>query len=240
VVALVGHEFRFAPARATLQHALREGMVGQPRMATFVGLTGFAAPLDVRMPEWWFDPARGGGWLGAAVSHFVDAVRVWLGEFESVSAALPVVSDRDPATTAEDTVAFRFRMRSGCEGVLQHSAAVWGPGTNVNLVAGPLGTLAMRGDDVTFSDAAGTRTLEPAGPAPLEVAPSDEPGHQFSHIELGPAITQASVFKAMVLDQPDPHPFVVPATFTDGTRCMEVLDAVRRSAADGGAVVGLP
>jgi len=93
---------------------------------------------------------------------------------------------------------------------------------------------------VTFSDAGGTRTLEPAGPPPLEVAPSDEPGHQFSHIELGPAVTQASVFKAMVLDQPDPHPFVVPATFTDGVRCMEVLDAVRRSAAEGGAVVGLP
>lgn len=241
VVALVGHEFRFAPARATLQHALKEGMVGDPRIATFVGLTGFAAPLDLRMPEWWFDPARGGGWLGAAVSHFVDAIRVWLGEFESVSGALPVVSGRDPHTTAEDTAAFRFRMRSGCDGVLQHSAAVWGPGAHVNLVAGPRGTLAMQGDDVTFSDAGGTRTLEPAGPSfAAEVEPSTEPGHEFTHIELNPAIVQATVLREMVLDRPDPHPFVVPATFTDGLRCMEVLDAVRRSAAEGGAVVTLP
>jgi predicted dehydrogenase len=240
VVALVGHEFRFAPARATFQHALRHGLVGDPRIATFVGLTAFAAPLDLRMPEWWFDPARGGGWLGAAVSHFVDAIRVWLGEIESVSAALSVVSGRDPLTTAEDTVSVRFRMRSGCEGVLQHSAAVWGPGAHVNQVAGPLGTLAIVGDAVTFSDSDGTRTLEPAGPPPPEVAPSDRPGHELTHIELGPAITQATVLRALVLDQPDPHPFVVPATFTDGVRCMEVLDAVRRSAAEAGAVVGLP
>ena len=193
------------------------------------------------MPEWWFDPARGGGWLGAAVSHFVDAIRVWLGEFESVSASLPVVSGRDPATTAEDTAAFRFRMRSGCDGVLQHSAAVWGPGAHVNLVAGPLGTLAMQGDDVTFADAAGSRTLEPAGPPPaVVVEPSTEPGHEFTHIELNPAITQATVLRDLVLGRPVPHPFVTPATFIDGLRCMEVLDAVRQSAADGGAVVALP
>src|SRR5438094_131512 len=76
-------------------------------------------------PPWWFDTARGGGWLGASVSHLVDTVRCWLGEFGSVSAALPTVSDRDPATHAEDTAAARFRLRSGCEGVLQQSAAVW-------------------------------------------------------------------------------------------------------------------
>ena len=46
-----------------------------------------------RCRAWWFDPAAGGGWLGASGSHVVDQIRVWLGEFAEVSATLTVVSD---------------------------------------------------------------------------------------------------------------------------------------------------
>jgi len=241
VVALVGHEFRFAPARVTFRQALADGTVGPPRLATFVSHSPLVAPLDMGTPPWWFDRDRGGGWLGASVSHLVDAIRTWLGEFDTVSASLPVVSERDPLTHAEDTAAARFRMRSGCEGILQQSAAVWGEHVEAIRVAGPHGTLTLDGNLVMLADPAGTRTLEPAGPPlPLQLEPSDDPRHRFTHMELGPAIVQAGVLRDLALGRPPTYDMVPPATFADGLACMQVLDAMRTSAAKGGALAAVP
>lgn len=234
VVALVGHEFRFAPERITLRHAIASGTLGAPRIATFVGHNAFAAALELRMPPWWFDPARGGGWLGASVSHIIDAIRWWLGEFESVSAQLPMVSSRDPLTHAEDTVSATFRMRSGCEGLLQQSAAVWGSTLNLFRVAGTYGTADIVEGGVRVSDAHGQRLLDPVGPPPLvEVNEGADPRNPFSHIELPASTMQASALRSLVCGTPI-HEAIEPATFSDGVACMEVIDAVRRSAADGG------
>jgi len=64
-------------------------------------------------------PRLGAGVAGLAAS--VDLERagltaMWLGEFESVSAALGVVSAR--AGVAEDSFTVRFRLRNGVDGVL--------------------------------------------------------------------------------------------------------------------------
>jgi predicted dehydrogenase len=236
VVALVGHEFRFAPERVTLAHALHDGLAGRPRLATLIGHSALAAPLDMRAPTWWLDPARGGGWLGASVSHLVDAIRCWLGEFESVSAVLPMVSDRDPSTQAEDSVAARFTLRSGFEGVIQQSAAIWGEGFQLMRVAGPSGTLSIEGADVTFADSTGTRTLAPVASSPVTVQQSSDPRHMFTHIELGPAVVQAGILLDMAMGDRAAFHGVNAATFADGVACMRVLDAIRRSAAGSGDI----
>ncbi|HVU71808.1 MAG TPA: Gfo/Idh/MocA family oxidoreductase [Mycobacteriales bacterium] len=231
VVALVGHEFRFAPERVTFGDAVNRGLVGTPRLATFIGHTSFLAAFGDVMPGWWYEPGRG-GWLGAAVSHRIDAVHVWLGEIASLSAALPARS----ADTAEDSVSVRFRLQSGCEAVLQESAAVWGPGLSITSVAGTHGTVAITADGVTLATADGTRTLEPAGPPlPVTVPRSDDPRKALHHIELEPAIAQAMALRGLVAGRPPADDLVAPATFRDGAACMEVLDAIRRSAAAGGA-----
>jgi len=234
VIALVGHEFRFARERVTLRQVIAGGALGTPRIATFVGHNAFAASLDLTMPSWWFDRARGGGWLGAAVSHLIDATRWWLGEFESVSAELPMVSPRDPEEHAEDTVNARFRMVSGCEGVLQQSASVLGPMFNVFRVAGPTGTADIVDDGVRLTDAHGERMVDLVGPLPLiEVEEGSDPRNPFGHIEIPPTTIQASMWRDLIRGVPIPDT-VQPATFTDGVACMEVIDALRRSAADGG------
>ncbi|HEY7104761.1 MAG TPA: Gfo/Idh/MocA family oxidoreductase [Acidimicrobiia bacterium] len=240
VVALVGHEFRFVPQRVTVRQALADGAIGAPRLGTFVGHLPLVAAVDAPAPRWWFDPAGGGGWLGAAVSHLVDAIRSWLGELDSVSAALPMVSDRDAGTMAEDSVSLRFRTRSGCEGVIQQSAAVWGERIEVMRIAGPRGTLTLDGEVVHFADADGTRTLDLVGPPlPVDISPSDDPRHRFTHIELGPATVQARVLRDLARGVTPEYDLVPPATFVDGVACMEVLDAVRRSAADAGATTAV-
>jgi predicted dehydrogenase len=81
------------------------------------------------MPDWWSDPARGGGWLNASGSHRIDALRQWFGEVEAVSAGLPRI--RKPAAGAggasgvgvDDSFNIRCAMRNGTDVALLQSGA---------------------------------------------------------------------------------------------------------------------
>ena len=157
VVHLVGHEFRWAVDRATVGRAIAEGMIGEPRLATLVMHSSLVADLETKTPPWWFDPVEGGGWLGASGSHIVDMVRVWLGEFDEVSARLGVTSER--TGVAEDSFTVRFRLQSGVEGVLQQAAAAWGPYAGMTRVVGTRGTVWIDGDAPYLADADGVRRL---------------------------------------------------------------------------------
>ena len=236
VTHLVGHEFRWATERAVLGRAISEGIIGEPRFASLVQYTPLVADPDAAMPAWWFEPGAGGGWLGASGSHVVDQVRVWLGEFESLSAGLNVVSARDVA--GEDSFTVRFRLVSGVEGVMQQTAGAWGPPTGVTRVAGTEGTLWIDGTTVWFADRLGAEQV-PVPPdlqLPTVAAPTDDPRHRFTHLELGPYTRLCEALRAGVEGEPVEASVPVP-TFADGFECMRVLDAVRSSAlADGQAV----
>jgi predicted dehydrogenase len=238
VTHLVGHEFRWAPERVVVGRAIAAGEIGEPRLATVVQYVPLVADPDAKAPRWWFDAARGGGWLGASGSHMVDAVRVWLGEFASVSGSLNLVSGR--AEVAEDSFTIRFALESGVEGVLQQTGATWGQMAGMTRVAGTRGTVWIDGPDAWLADGAGERRL--AVPDDLALpqapAPSDDPRHRFTHLELGPYVRLCDVLRAGVegrsLDAAVPVP-----TFADGVACMRVLDAVRASSARGGETVGV-
>ena len=239
VVALVGHEFRFAEDRATARDALASGAIGEPRLVSHVSFTPLLADPAAPTPGWWFDPARGGGWLGASGSHLVDQLRSWLGEFDEVSAGLSVVSDRKGV--ADDTFTVRFSLRSGVQGVLQQSAGSWGPPVNVTRVSGSEGSLWVEEDGVWVETPDGRRRVEV--PEELRLAPppeaSDDPRHRFTHIELSPFTRLCEVFDDLIAGRPVRHP-APPATFHDGYAAMLVLDAMRASAGAGGASVRVP
>jgi len=245
VAHLVGHEFRWAPERAVAARALAAGAVGEPRFATFVSYVPMLADPEAKMPPWWFDTAAGGGWLGASGSHLVDQIRTWLGEFESVSATVGVTSAR--TGVAEDSFTVRFRLHGHhgqpVDGVLQQTAAAWGPYGGVTRVAGTDGSLWTEGDAVWLADRAGERVL----PVPDDLVPPAAPGERddprlrFTHLELGPYTRLCEVLRAAVDGRPVEAAVAVP-TFADGVACMEVLDAIRASAAADGArvMVGEP
>jgi predicted dehydrogenase len=236
VTHLVGHEFRWAPDRAVAARAIADGAIGEPRFATFLSYVPLVADPATKVPRWWFDETAGGGWLGASGSHVVDQIRTWLGEFESVSAALGVVSAR--AGGAEDSFTVRFRLRNGVDGVLQQTAAAWGPIAGSTRVAGTDGTLWTEGDTVWLADRSGVREL----PVPADLVPpagpdvSDDPRQRFTHLELGPYTRLCEVLRAGVEGRPLEAAVPVP-TFADGVAGMEVLDAIRASAAAGGPVM---
>jgi predicted dehydrogenase len=238
VTHLVGHEFRFAPERALVARALDEGLIGDARTFTLVQYVPLVADPAARMPPWWFDTARGGGWLGASGSHVVDQVRTWLGEFAAVSAALPTVAAR-AGDAAEDTFVVRATMRSGAEGVLQQTAAAWGSApAGLTVVAGTAGTLELAGGTVWLSDRHGRRALDVPADLALPEPPPDPQGgpDRFTHLEIGPYTRLCEALHAGVTGRGD-APTVPAATFADGLAAMQVLDAVRTSASDEGAVV---
>jgi predicted dehydrogenase len=239
VVGLVGHEFRFAEDRATVRDVIAGGAIGSPRLFSHVSFTPLLANPAAPTPEWWFDPTRGGGWLGASGSHLVDQVRSWLGEFAEVSAALSVVSDR--RGVADDTFTMRFSLRGGVQGMMQQSAGSWGPGVNVTRVAGSAGSVWTDGGEVWCASAEGEQRVEV--PEALRLPPppeeSDDPRHRFTHIELAPFTRLCEVLSDLIAGRTPRHP-APPATFDDGLAEMLVLDAARASAAGGGVSVAVP
>jgi predicted dehydrogenase len=230
VVHLVAHEFRWGPDRALVARAIAEGLIGEPRMLTMTGYMPQLASADAKMPGWWFDQQVGGGWLGAHGSHMIDQIRCWLGEFATLSASLPMVSDRKGV--AEDSYSLSFTLANGVSGVLQQSAGAWGASASMTRVAGTRGTLWVDNGRVHLADASGTREL----PVPADLQLPDA-GSDPRNMLLPPFTRLCEALRSAMEGKPDS---VVPMpTFADGVAGMQVLDAVRASAANGGALITL-
>ena len=250
IVHLLGCEFRWDAGQATLARAVQGGEIGEPRMATVMLHVPLLADPSAEVPGWWADADQGGGWMAAHGSQIIDQVRVTLGEFESVSASLPHVAQRD--MTADDAFVVHFRMRSGAVGVLQSTSGDWGPPLVITRVVGSTGTAWIEGVGATVrvADRHGTRTLPVPGDLPTGGGPPLPDGlvgtayeRMISHgMDFGPYTRLAEVLRCRMEGRPDP-PGPAAATFVDGVRDVAVLDAVRCSAAEGSTVSvddGLP
>lgn len=245
IVHLLGCEFRFDSGQALLARSVRTGLVGHPRLATFLLHVPLLADPSAEVPAWWADAEQGGGWLGAHGSQVIDQIRVTLGEFASVSASLPSVAGR-PDFSAEDGFVVHFTMDSGAVGTLQSTSGDWGPPVMITRVAGTGGSIWVEGagSTVKVADAAGQRTVEvPDDLRHDSTAPALPDGvvrtmyeAMISHgMDYGPYTRLASVLRDRILGvEVAPEPSA--ATFVDGVAQMNVLDAVRQSAAIGASV----
>jgi len=243
VAHVVGHEFRWTPERALLARVMDEGTVGKARLATFTSYFPYLVNPDVDMPSWWFDVDAGGGWLGAAGSHLVDWIRTLLGDFTSLSAALPRLSDREGA---DDSFVLRFHSAGGAEGVVQQTAAAWGPPLDIVRVAGTKGSAWIEGSKVWIADGAGARLapvpddlrLPPLPPVGADPRHDTAKWRMLTQLELPPYVRLCESFRLLIEGRASPKAVPVP-TFADGVAGMRVLDAIRASAANGGATVSL-
>jgi predicted dehydrogenase len=237
IVHLMGTEFRWDAGQATLAAAVAAGAVGVPRMATFVLQVPVLAAADAGVPTWWADAGRGGGWLGAHGSQVIDQIRVTLGEFVGVSASLPHVADR--TMSAEDGFVIHFRLDSGVTGIMQSTAADWGPPVVITRITGSHGTAWIEGlgDNVWVADRDGSRQVPVPPYLRSERPPALAPGalhttydRMIAHgLDLAPYTMLARCFRELIFGRPLPDG-PRPATFADGVAAMAVLDAVRRAA----------
>ncbi len=239
VVHLLGTEFRFDTGQALLARAVRDGAIGKPRLAMFMLHVPVLADAAAELPDWWAAADQGGGWLGAHGSQVIDQIRVTLGEFSAVTAAVVNLADRP--TTADDGFVVHFRTGSGVVGVMQSTAADRGPLLIETRVVGTGGSAWIDGlgDAVWVADAEGTRRL--AVPEDLRTAPGSAPPRDaltttyeqmIGHgLDLGAYTRLAEHFRARI-ERRQPPPGPDPATFADGVADMVVLDAMRCSAAE--------
>jgi predicted dehydrogenase len=251
VVHMMGTEFRWDPGQATLARVIRSGAIGEPRLATIVLHVPVLADPAAAVPEWWADENAGGGWFGAHGSQVIDQLRVTLGELAGVSATLTRVGTS--TMTADDAFVMHFETRAGCAGVMQSTAADWGPPIVITRVAGTSGTAWIEGIGATVNvaDRDGTRTVPvgsdlPTGrPEPLPAGVLHTAyDRMIAHgLDLGPYTCLAAAFRDRILTARGLGPAIVddpkPATFEDGVAGMAVLDAARQSARADGAWVGI-
>jgi predicted dehydrogenase len=244
VINLMGHEFRFNPERTTMARVIASGAIGEPRFACFTGFIPYVVGDKLDMPVWWFDEEVGGGWLGASSPHLIDWIRFTLGDLESLSGAVTTLAPKNG--DADDSYAFRFRMKSGLEGVVQQSAAAWGPPIDIARVMGTKGSVWVEGAEVKLSDREGARTvpiaeelrLPPIPPLSADPRQETPKWKNLIPIELPQYVRLCEAFRALVEGRKPATDIPLP-TFRDGLATMEAIDAVRRSAADGGTLVRL-
>ena len=236
VFHMVAHEFRWMPDRALFGRAIADGLIGEPRFLVMDQFIPFCADPDTPLPKWWFDSTKGGGWLGAGGSHMIDQIRAWLGEFDTLSANLLLVSDRE--ADCEDTYSMRFRMKNGVEGSMQQTAGAWGPMATVWRCAGTKGTVWTEGGKVYVADKTGTQELAitddlvlPPAPPPADA----NSANRASHFEIGPFTRFCEALRAGVEGREVKAPVPIP-TFRDGLASMQIIDAMRASSAEGGAL----
>ncbi|MCX7864772.1 MAG: Gfo/Idh/MocA family oxidoreductase, partial [Novosphingobium sp.] len=219
--------------------AIADGRIGAPRFASMITLIPQIPFSEQDMPGWWFDPEEGGGWLGAMGSHVFDQLRLWLGEFEAVSASLScLTATRGPV---DDSFTVHFRTTGGAQGVIQSSAGTFGPMLDISRISGAQGTLWTEAGAVRCATREGVETLA----IPAEYALPEQPAiggdprfaterwRNLVAVELAPYTALCLQLKAAILGEQPPSP-LAPASFADGVACMEIMDAIRASAADGG------
>ena len=239
VVHMLGTEYRFDAGQALLARTVRSGAIGNPRLVAVLMQVPMLADAAAAVPAWWADAEQGGGWLGAHGSQVIDQVRVALGDFESVCATLPRVAERE--MSAEDGFVVQLRMRSGATGILQSTSGDWGAPLVATRVTGSQGAAWIDGVGarVWIADRDGTRRVpvpdelatgapDPPPPALLETAYERMIAHG---LDVAPYTRLACAFRDAILGRASGGPERA-ATFRDGVAMMEVLDAVRRSAAE--------
>lgn len=234
VVHMIDHELRFNPTRARVAELIAGGYVGRVRYASIRNVSAIRAD-PARAWDWWSDRAQGGGALGASGSHQVDLLRWWLGELVEVSGQLATyVRERpDPtrggelrAVDSDDQFSFSARLAGGAAAHVFVSYVAHHGGSNQVELHGEDGSLVLDHDDRLWGRRAGAATPEElTAPDPLEGAPGLSASvwsRSFAHLagELVGAIREG-------------RPLRRGATFADGLRCQQALDAVRRADAEG-------
>jgi hypothetical protein len=114
---------------------------------------------------------------------------------------------------------------------------------NTSRVSGPLGSVWIEEDRVLFADRHGVRELPI--PAELDLPPPPALGADarqkrldwkaMAEVEIAPYTQLCRMFRAALDGSPAPSPVPL-ASFIDGLENMRVMDAIRASAGEGGAV----
>jgi len=232
-IALIDHELRFLPAWIATRE--RIGEIGEMRYVE-VRYSSPARGDRSRAWNWWSDASRGGGIWGAVGSHFVDALRYFGMEIESVHAVLRSIIDKRPFgdgtrdVTSDDFASVNLRLRGGATAHIALSAVSAGPDdASAITMHGERGAIRIAGAEALRSSEG--KPFERFAGEDLDARPGNSLGGAFGigTLHLGRALRAA-------IDDGDRRALARAATFDDGLMQQRVLDAARTASASGGWV----
>lgn len=240
VLALIDHELRFQAGRQKAFEMLREGFVGKIRRAKYT----FRAPHrgDANLPwNWWSDVDAGGGALGAIGSHCIDSL-LWLAGADvseifcqlqtHVKERRDAKTNEPRAVTSDDEATMILRFADS--DLTEDATAV----VSVSMVEFP-----DYQNSLEFSGTRGAIRIEYKGEV-FAARAGEENWRQIENISLGAAIEGVgdtgfsrgfTAFAPRIVEaiQNGATEIEHAATFEDGLKVQEILDAARASNASG-------
>lgn len=225
--ALIDHELRFLPSLQLAQQQVHSGALGALRhVETTVTGGGRADPN--RAWNWWSDASQGGGLLGAIGSHQIDALQFLFGPVAAVSGVLNTfVAERSAPdgprpVTADDYASLLVRFAQGGLGTV-----------TMSVVAGhnELSRITAHFEDGALCFEAGRVLVARRGADWNDITPEDAVNVP-ADLRNGGEFHVGSVYLGHALKQAlagDDAALLPGATFADGHRIQQVLDAVRQS-----------
>jgi predicted dehydrogenase len=226
---LCGFNYRFVPAVRLARELVEAGDLGEVVHFRARYLQSWGWDADPAL--WRFDRAEAGsGAIGDLGAHIVDIARYLVGEIASVSARVRTIV---PGREVDDQFVATIEFEKGVIGTLEASRLARGRlNSNAFEVNGSKGSLAFdveRLNELEVADTNGFRRVLVTDPDHPYLRHWWRPGHiigwgeTFVH-ELGHLLEAVAGEHEVA-----PHG----ATFEDGYRCAEVLDAILRSDQSG-------
>lgn len=230
-LGMIDHELRFNPNRQRVAEMIASGELGDIRHVNIANIgASWANPASRPKGDWWSLAEHGGGRLGANGSHQVDMLRWWLGPVRSVvGQALTVLPDRlDKKTgeawtaTADDLAYFTMEMASGALAQVFMSGVAANNIGNLTQVFGSKGTITLDNDNERLMYAkAGEGFSDITVEDPNAALPGLNKGVWNVSVVAALRELTSAIREGRGLERG--------ATFEDGLKNQQVLDAVKRS-----------
>ena len=237
--AMVAHEFRHTPQREQIKELIDDSYIGEFKLASlelYLSSGGNGTPPPM---TWASSRADGGGFLGALGSHFIDGLRYWFGDVDTVTGQMSTFQpDRTDDSGAivqsetDDSFTFTLTFKNGGSATMICSSAVT-PARGARIsVMGSKGTLFAEQNSPNPAEDGGI--LGSQGGGPLEAIKTPARLMPFAD-DRDPRLM---AFRLLVRDfnrgieegtSPAPN-------FVDAWRCQQILDAVRESSDTGRTV----
>jgi predicted dehydrogenase len=229
VVHLCGFNYRFVPAVRLARELLEAGELGEVVHFRARYLQSWGWNADPAL--WRFDRTKAGsGALGDLGTHVIDLARYLVGEISSVSALVrPVVAGR----AVDDHFVATIEFENGVLGTLEASRVARGRiNSNVFEVNGSRGSVAFdleRLNELEVADGGSFRRILVTEPDHPYIRFWWPPGHIIGWEET--VVHELAHLLEAIAGEHGVAPHG--ATFEDGYRCAEVVDATLSSAESG-------
>lgn len=230
VVHCIDYQLRFNSTRRKMKELIDCGYLGQLRHVTIAVSAAFNATKDSRPWNWWSQKSMGGGILGANGSHYIDLLRWWFGEIRAVSGQLctslsmrKLANSEVPRTVeTDDLCAFLCDFEKGGQGTVILSTVDHHAQGHRLEAFGDRGSLMLDGQGRLWGGQHGEERLtDLTAPDPAtELNGITRNVFPMSFVHFARALV-ASVKSGIRPTEA--------ASFYDGVRCQQVMDAISQS-----------